>query len=153
MTITSVTVIQGIALQPGPQGDIGPQGPPGSISNLDMLRGWTTVQYVVPTDIAYVSGGTTAWDTAVNPNARLAISGGNTTMGAPMNVVEGAYYALRFVQDTPARTVTWDSHYHWAGGPLGAVAPSNIDAAIDVFHFRGAVGGVLEFVGAQLNIM
>lgn len=152
MTITQITVVQGIALQPGPPGATGPQGPPGAISTLDILRGWTTLQYIVPTDLPFVSGGTTPWDTQQHPSARLTLAGGGTTMGPPSNVIEGAYYALRIVQDTMARTVAWDTHYHWAGGAANAVAPSNSSGAIDVFHFRGATGNVLEFVGAQLNL-
>lgn len=155
MTITQITVVQGVALQPGPPGPVGDPGPPGAIATLDILRGWTTLQYIVPTDLAFVSGGTTAWDTQAHPSARLALVGGNTTMGPPSNVVEGAYYALRIVQDSPTpRVVTWSaSAYHWPGGAVsGTVAPSNTSGAIDIFHFRGATGNVLEFVGAQLNV-
>lgn len=154
MTIVQLTVVQGIALQPGPPGQDGAQGPPGQIVALDVMRGWTTLQYFVPQDIAYAVSGTTVWDTRQSPSARLAMVGGNSAMGSPMNVVEGAYYALRIVQDpvTP-RVLTWQTGpYHWPGGAASAVAPSNIAGAIDVFHFRGAPGNVLEFVGAQLNI-
>jgi hypothetical protein len=150
MTITQITVAQGVALQPGPPGPQGPQGIPGSIISLDEVRGWATVQYTVPVDLPYVSGGTTTWDVSVAQNARLAMSAGNTTMGPPQNVIEGAYYALRTVQDTTPRTITWDSHYHWASGT--PQPPSNITGAIDIYHFRGAVGNVLEHVGTQLNV-
>ena len=152
MTITQLTVVQGIALQPGPKGDPGAQGPPGAATNIDVARGWTTLQYIAPTDLAYVAGGTTLWDTAAHQNAKLQLTGGNTTMGAPTNVVEGAYYALRTIQDSTQRTITWDTHYHWPGGAANAQQPSAPNGAIDVFHWRGAVGGILEFVGALLNI-
>ena len=153
MTITQITVVQGIALQPGPPGQDGAQGPPGQIVALDVMRGWTTPQYFVPNDLSYVANGTTVWDTARTPSARLAMSGGNSAMGAPLNVIEGAYYALRIVQDpvTP-RVMTWSGSFHWPGGSVAAVAPSNLAGAIDLFHFRGAAGGILEFCGAQLNI-
>ncbi len=154
MTITQVTVVQGVALQPGPQGNTGPQGPPGAIATLDVLRGWTTLQYFVPTNIAYAVSGTTVWDTQANPSARLAMIGGNSAMGTPLNVIEGAYYALRTVQDTPPRALTWQpGAFLWPGGAGNAVAPTNVAGAIDIFHFRGAPGGnALEFVGAQMNI-
>jgi hypothetical protein len=154
MTITAITVVQGIALQPGPVGPQGEQGPPGAITTLDIPRGWMSLQYMVPTDVPYVTPGPTTWDTLAHPSARITILGGATVMAPPINVIEGAYYAIRFVQDSPARTVTWDAtgHYHWPGGAVNAVLPSNIPGAVDVFHFRGAPGNVLEFVGAQLNL-
>jgi len=154
MTITQLTVVQGIALQPGPPGPEGEQGPPGQITSLDIARGWNTLQYAVPKDIVFVAGGTTVWDTLTYPSARLNMVAGNTTMGAPQNVIEGAYYSLRIVQDAVPRTFTWDptGHFHWPGGAVNAVLPSNIASAIDIFHFRGAAAGVLEFVGAQLNM-
>ncbi len=80
MTITSVTVVQGVALQPGPKGEQGEQGPPGAIATLDVVRGWNSVQYAVPTPLTYVAGGTTEWDVSTHQSATLAISGGNTTM-------------------------------------------------------------------------
>jgi len=154
MTILAVTVVQGIALQPGPPGPQGPQGPPGAIATLDVVRGWLNVQYAVPTNLTYAANATTNWDVGANQNAKLVILGGPTVMGAPTNVIEGAYYALRTVQDSPPRAVTWDTggHYHWPGGAVNAQLPSNIAGAIDIFHFRGAAGNVLEFVGAQLNL-
>jgi len=152
MTITEITVVQGIALQIGPKGEKGDPGPPGSIQSLDLMRGWTTLQYAVPTSLVYVPGGTTVWDTQANPNARLVVTSDNTTMGSPVNVVEGAYYALRIVQSSPPRTFSWHTNYHWPGGAAAAVPPSNTANAIDLFHFRGGVGNVLEFTGAQFNI-
>lgn len=163
MTITGITVVEGVALQPGPPGAPGaqgPQGPPGAIQTLDVLRGWMTLQYQVPTDLTYAPGGQTNWDTEAHPNARLTISGGNTTMGAPTNVHEGAYYALRIQQDpTTPRTFTWNPAYKWpsvmvSGSPVPNVQqPSNTPGAIDVFHFRGGMGQVLQFVGAMFNMI
>jgi hypothetical protein len=153
MTITQITIVQGIALQPGPPGTPGPQGLPGTITNLDILRGWMTLQYVVPTDLTFIASGTVAWDTMAHPSARLAISGGNAAMGSPINVVEGAYYALRIVQDTTPRVLTWQAGaYLWPNGANSAVQISNSAGAVDIFHFRGSPAGALEFVGAQLNI-
>ena len=57
---------------------------------------------LAPVALTFASGGTTAWDVVAAPNATLALAGGNTTMGAPSGVVEGAYYALRAVQDFDA---------------------------------------------------
>lgn len=149
--ITSVTVIQGVALQQGPPGPPGTPGAPGSISNLDVARGWNTVQWTVPKDLSYNPAGTTTWDVSAFPNARLALVGGSTTM-ALLNVVEGAYYSLRTVQDATARTITWGATqgFHW---PLATpVQPSTRAGAIDLWHFRGAPSNVLEFAGAQLDV-
>jgi hypothetical protein len=149
--ITNVTVVQGIALQPGPQGPPGTPGAPGSITGLDVARGWNTVQWTVPTDLTYNAGGTTTWDVSVHPNARLALTTGNTTM-ALLNVVEGAYYALRTVQDATARTITWGSSqgFHWPSAT--PIQPSTRDGAIDLWHWRGAPSNVIEFAGMQPDV-
>jgi len=150
--ITNVTVIQGVALQPGPQGPPGAPGAPGSITGLDVQRGWLTVQFTVPTDLPYVAGGTTTWDVSANPNARMALAGGNTTMAQPLNVVEGAYYPIRTVQDSTPRTITWNAAFHWPGGSSGAQQPSTRSGAIDLWHWRGATSNVLEFAGAVFDV-
>lgn len=136
----------------GIQGIQGIQGPPGDVSNLDTARGWTTVQYQALTTLTYTAGGTTAWDVAAKPNTKMAISGGNTTMGAPTNVVEGAYYAMRTVNDSTPRTFTWNAAYKWPGGSSNAQQPTASAGAVDRWWWCGGAGNTLEFVGMQRDV-
>ena len=107
---------------------------------------------IAPVALTYSSGGTTAWDTAAAQNATLACAGGNTTMGAPSNVVVGAYYALRIVQDTTPRGIAWNAAYHWAGGASGVPTISPGSGAVDIFVFRGAASNVLEDAGYRQDV-
>jgi hypothetical protein len=132
MTILSVTVVQ-----PGPSG---PPGTPGIAPPADLIYAMTAAQ---PYQVV--------WDANAIPNAQLTITG--TLMMTAINVTDGAYYALRTVQDSKRPyIITWDVGYHWPGGAANAVQPTQIAGAIDCFHFRGAPGNVLEFMSAQQDL-
>jgi hypothetical protein len=68
---------------------------------------------------------TVTWDANASAVAVLTL-GGNRTIAAPTNLVDGGTYILRLYQDgTGSRTVTWNSVFKWPGG----VAPTLSTAA------------------------
>ena len=104
------------------------------------------------TALSYSSGGTTAWNCSTAPVATVAISGGNTTMGAPSGVVEGRVYTIRFTQDTTTRTVAWNSAYKWSGGLPSVPVITPTSGAVDRFTFIGRASNVLEEIGRAQGI-
>ena len=73
------------------------------------------------------------WDVSVGMTAKVTL-GGNRTMNAPTNLVEGMTYTLIVVQDgTGSRLLTWNSFFKFAGGTAPTLATA-ADAA-NVFRF------------------
>jgi hypothetical protein len=69
------------------------------------------------------------WDLAAGGAAKVTLAG-NRSMNAPTNMVEGAWYRLRFIQDaTGTRLITWNAVFKWPGAvaPCLSAAPNNID--------------------------
>jgi hypothetical protein len=94
--------------------------------------------------------GTIAWDTESNQVTGVTLTG-NATMGAPTNIVAGAFYSLMITQDgTGSRTLTWSAVFKFTGGvaPTLSLAPS----AVDHIVFRGNASNTLQEVGRSLNI-
>lgn len=61
-------------------------------------------------------GATINWDASANQVTSVTL-GGNRTMAAPTNLVDGATYVLSVIQDgTGSRTITWNSVFKWPGG-------------------------------------
>ncbi len=111
---------------------------------------FTAVQGYGETALTYTSGGTTNWDVSAAPMATVAASGGNTTFGAPTNVVAGRVYSLRYVQDTSPRTAAWASNYKFTGGSPPTMSPGS--GAVDRITFIGRSGNVLEEIGRSQAI-
>ena len=85
-------------------------------------------------NITLTDAATIAWNTATGQTATFTFTGTNRTMGAPTNLVNGAFYALAVIQNGGSNTLTWNSIFKWAGG----VAPtlSTAAGAKDYFTFR-----------------
>lgn len=69
------------------------------------------------------------WDLALGGAAQVTL-GGNRTLNAPTNMVDGARYRLKVIQDgTGTRLLTWNAVYRFPGGvdPCLSAAPGNID--------------------------
>ncbi len=74
-------------------------------------------------------GATVNWDMSSGYNAKVTL-GGNRTLAAPTNVIEGITYTLRVIQDgTGSRLLTWNAAYKWgtAGTPTLSTAAGAID--------------------------
>jgi len=69
------------------------------------------------------------WDLALGGAATVTL-GGNRTLNAPTNMINGAHYSLRVIQDgTGTRLITWDAAYRFPGGvePALSAAINNED--------------------------
>ena len=58
----------------------------------------------------------------------------NTIMGAPTNICDGTIYTIKFVQGSPARTVTWNAAFKFSTFSSTLTATPT---AIDYFIFKG----------------
>ena len=85
-------------------------------------------------NITLSDAATIAWNTATGQVATFTFVSSNRTMGAPTNLVNGAFYALSVIQNGGSNTLTWNSVFKWAAG----VAPtlSTAAGAKDFFVFR-----------------
>ena len=119
--------------------------------NVDAVTSYTRPQYHPV--VSLTDGATIAWDTNLAPNADVVL-GGNRTFDPPTNIIDGAFYSLRVVQDgTGSRTGSWDPAFHFAGGTVPVLTTTA--NAVDRFTFQGKRIGndmVMEYVGTQLDV-
>jgi hypothetical protein len=93
-------------------------------------------------------GATVSWDTGLGAYGKLTL-GGNRTIAAPTNLVNGRMYALELIQDaTGSRTVTWNAAFVWSGGTAPTLTATA--AKRDIIRFV-ASNGKLYGVGNSLN--
>ena len=59
---------------------------------------------------------TISWDVSSAQVATFTFVSSNRTMGAPTNLVNGAYYGLAVIQNAGSNTLTWNSVFKWTGG-------------------------------------
>ena len=85
-------------------------------------------------NITLTDASTVAWDTSTGQTATFTFVSSNRTMGAPTNLVNGAFYALAVIQNAGSNTLTWDSVFKWTGG--SAPTLSTAASAKDYFVFR-----------------
>lgn len=83
--------------------------------------------------VALTDGASIAWDVATAQNASVTL-GGNRTMAAPSNLVDGGTYTLRVTQDgSGTRTLAYNAVFKWPGG--SAPVLSTAIGAIDILTF------------------
>lgn len=85
-------------------------------------------------NVALTDAATIAWDTNAAQVATFTFVSSNRTMGAPTNLVNGAFYALAVIQNAGSNTLTWNSVFKWASG--AAPTLSTAAGAKDYFTFR-----------------
>lgn len=85
-------------------------------------------------NVALTDAATIAWDTNAAQVATFTFVSSSRTMGAPTNLVNGAFYALAVIQNTGSHTLSWNAVFKWAS----ATAPtlSTAAGAKDYFVFR-----------------
>jgi len=85
-------------------------------------------------NVALTDGATISWNVSTAQIATVTL-GGNRTMAAPTNLVNGGFYALGVVQDaTGSRTLTWNAVFKWNAGASPTL--STAASAYDFFVFR-----------------
>lgn len=85
-------------------------------------------------NLTLTDASTVAWDTSLGQVATFTFVSSNRTMGAPTNLVNGAFYALAVIQNAGSNTLSWNSVFKWTGGTAPAL--STAAGAKDYFVFR-----------------
>jgi len=85
-------------------------------------------------NITLTDAATIAWDTFLGQTATFTFVSSNRTMGAPTNLVNGAFYALAVIQNAGSNTITWDTTFKWANGTAPTL--STAAGAKDYFVWR-----------------
>lgn len=85
-------------------------------------------------NVALTDASTIAWNAQTAQVATFTFVSSNRTMGAPTNLVNGAFYALAVIQNAGSNTLTWNSVFKWASG--AAPTLSTAAGAKDYFVFR-----------------
>ena len=94
-------------------------------------------------------GATINWNVFDNPTCQVTL-GGNRTLAAPTNMVNGGFYSILIIQDgTGSRTMTFNSVYKFNG----ATAPTLTTTAggKDLLIFRSDGTNMLE-AGRSIGI-
>lgn len=100
-------------------------------------------------NITLTDASTIAWDTSTGQTATFTFVSSNRTMGAPTNLVNGAFYGLAVIQNAGSNTLTWDATFKWTGG--SAPTLSTGAGAKDYFVFRSDGTNLYE-QGRSLNV-
>ena len=85
-------------------------------------------------NITLTDAATIAWDTSTGQTATFTFVSTNRTVGAPTNLVNGAFYALAVIQNAGSNTLTWNAVFKWTGGTAPTL--STAASAKDFFVFR-----------------
>jgi hypothetical protein len=85
-------------------------------------------------NVALTDASTVAWNARDAQVATFTFVSSNRTMGAPTNLVDGAYYGLAIIQNAGSNTLTWNSVFKWASGTAPTL--STAAGAKDYFVFR-----------------
>lgn len=94
-------------------------------------------------------GATVSWDSSAIQVAQLTL-GGNRTLSAPTNLINGAFYALILIQDgTGGRTLTFNSVFKFTGATAPTLTATA--SARDTLIFQSDGTNLYE-VGRSLNI-
>ena len=93
-------------------------------------------------------GATISWDASAVQVAQVTL-GGNRTLSAPTNLIDGGFYALVIIQDgTGSRTLTFNSVFKFTGGTAPTLTTTASARDILVFQSNGTN---LYEVGRSLN--
>ena len=98
-------------------------------------------------NLTLTDAATVAWNTATSQVATFTFVSSNRTIGAPTNLKNGAFYALKVVQNAGSNTLTWDSVFKWTGG--AAPTLSTGAGAIDIFMFESDGTNMLQVGSSQ----
>jgi hypothetical protein len=98
-------------------------------------------------NLTLTDAATVAWDTALSQVATFTFVSTNRTIGTPTNLRNGAFYALKVVQNAGSNTLTWSSVFKWTGGTAPTL--STAAGAIDIFLFESDGTNMLQVGSSQ----
>ena len=118
-----------------------------AMANLKTAQEFTATQNFNATTLTDAS--TIAWDASANQVTSVTL-GGNRTLGASTNQVDGGVYVISIIQDgTGGRTLSFDGNYKFAGGTAPTV--TSTASARDVFVFMSNGTNMFE-IGRSQNV-
>ncbi len=118
-----------------------------TVAGINVAQEFTATQNFNATTLTDAS--TIAWDASSNQVAKVTL-GGNRTLGAATNQVDGAVYVLTVIQDgSGSRTLSFNSNYKFTGG--SAPTLTTTASAKDVIVFLSNGTNMLE-IGRSLNV-
>ena len=98
-------------------------------------------------NLTLTDAATVAWDTALSQVATFTFVSTNRTIGTPTNLKNGAFYALKVVQNAGSNTLTWASTFKWTGGTAPTLSTGA--GAIDIFLFESDGTNMLQVGSSQ----
>ena len=118
-----------------------------AMANLKTAQEFTKTQNFNATTLTDAS--TISWDASANQVTSVTL-GGNRTLGAASNQVDGGVYVISIIQDgTGSRTVTFNSNYKFVGGSAPTLTTDA--SARDVLVFVSNGTNMFE-IGRALNV-
>ena len=118
-----------------------------AVANLKTAQEFTATQNFNATTLSDAS--TISWDASANQVTSVTL-GGNRTLGAASNQIDGGVYVISIIQDgTGSRTVTFNSNYKFVGGSAPTLTTDA--SARDVLVFVSNGTNMFE-VGRALNV-
>tara|TARA_A100001015_G_scaffold38166_1_gene41997 strand:+ start:3024 stop:3518 length:495 start_codon:yes stop_codon:yes gene_type:complete len=105
------------------------------MANLKTAQEFTATQNFNATTLS--DGSTVAWDASANQVTSVTL-GGNRTLGAASNQIDGGVYVISIIQDgTGSRTLAFNSNYKFVGGSAPTVSTSANARDVLVFVSNG----------------
>jgi len=118
-----------------------------TIAGLEKAQEFTKTQNFNATTL--VDGASISWDASANQVTSVTL-GGNRTLAAPTNLVDGAVYLLMVIQDgTGSRTLSYNAVFKFTGGTAPTLTTTAAAKDILVFYSDGT--NMYE-IGRSLNV-
>lgn len=118
-----------------------------TIAGLEKAQEFTKTQNFNATTL--VDGASISWDASANQVTSVTL-GGNRTLAAPTNLVDGAVYLLMVIQDgTGGRTLSYNAVFKFTGGTAPTLTTTAAAKDILVFYSDGTN---LYEIGRSLNV-
>ena len=118
-----------------------------TIAGLEKAQEFTKTQNFDATTL--VDGASISWDASANQVTSVTL-GGNRTLAAPTNLVDGAVYLLMVIQDgTGSRTLSYNAVFKFTGGTAPTLTTTAAAKDILVFYSDGTN---LYEIGRSLNV-
>ena len=118
-----------------------------TIAGLEKAQEFTKTQNFNATTL--VDGASISWDASANQVTSVTL-GGNRTLAAPTNLMDGAVYLLMVIQDsTGGRTLSYNAVFKFTGGTAPTLTTTAAAKDILVFYSDGTN---LYEIGRSLNV-